>query len=99
MGDPSTMNSTLRRFSLFEVFKIRCRFIERVLERHGDEIREECALAVPKSLAGVFKKVILSNEVSRIQVEWELRAGGTLPGPSVDIDTLAERYPDCDVDC
>ena len=27
MGDPSTMNSTLRRFSLFEVFKIRCRFI------------------------------------------------------------------------
>ena len=81
------------------VFKIRCRFIERVLERHGDEIREECALAVPKSLAGVFRKVILSNEVSRIQVEWELRGGGTLPGPSVDINTLAERYPDCDVDC
>ena len=72
--------------------------IERVLERHGDEIREEWALEVPKSLAGVFKKVILSNEVSRIQVEWELRAGGTLPGPSVDINTLAERYPDCDVD-
>ena len=97
MGDPSTMNSTERKFYLFEVFKIRCRFIERVLERHGDEIREEWALEVPKSLAGIFKKVILSNGVSRIQVGWELRGGGTLPGPSMDIDTLAERYPDCDV--
>ena len=94
MGDPSTMNSTLQRFSLFEVFKIRCRFIERVLERHGDEIREECALEVPKSLAGVFKKVIPEQRgqpnpggmgaQSRRNPPWPKRGhqhpGGAVPG-------------------
>ena len=71
--------------------------IERVLERHGDEIREESASLVPKSLAGVFRKVILSNGTRCIQVEWEFRDGGTLPGPCIDIDLLADLYPDCDV--
>ena len=71
--------------------------IERVLERHGDEIREEWAQKIPEDLAKVFSQVILSNDVYRIQVEWEFRSGGTLPGPHMDIDTLAERFPDCDV--
>ena len=35
--------------------------IERVLEHHEDEIMEDWASLVPKSLAGVFRKVILSN--------------------------------------
>ena len=39
----------------------------------------------------------LSNEVHRIQVEWEFEDGITLPGPSMDIDSLAERFPDCEV--
>ena len=71
--------------------------IERVLERHGDEIREEWAQQVPEALAEVFSQVILSNEIYAIQVEWEFRGGGTLPGPRMDIDILAERFPDCDV--
>ena len=72
--------------------------IQRVLERHGDEIREEWAEEVPKSLAGVFRKVILSNEIRRIQVQWEFRGGGTLSGPCMDIEDLAERFPDYDID-
>ena len=71
--------------------------IERVLERHEDEIMEDWASLVPKSLAGVFRKVILSNGTRCIQVEWEFRGGGTLPGPCIDIDILADQYPDCDV--
>ena len=71
--------------------------IQRVLERHGDEIREEWAQEVPESLAGFFRKVILSNEIRKIQVQWEFRGGGTLPGPCMDIDILAERFPDCEV--
>ena len=76
--------------------------IERVLERHGDEIREEWAQGVPESLVEIFSQVILSqvilsNEIHGIQVEWEFRGGGTLAGPCMDIDILAERYPDCEV--
>ena len=71
--------------------------IERVLERHEDEIMEDWASLVPKSLAGVFRKVILSNGTRCIQVEWEFRGGETLPGPCIDIDILADQYPDCDV--
>ena len=71
--------------------------IQRVLERHGDEIREEWAQEVPEALAEVFSQVILSNNIHEIQVEWEFRGGGTLPGHCMDIDILAERYPDCEV--
>ena len=72
--------------------------IQRVLESHGDEIREEWAQEVPEFLAGFFRKVILSNEIRKIQVHWEFRGGGILPGPCMDIDDLAERFPDCDID-
>ena len=71
--------------------------IERVLERHGDEIREEWAQDVPEALTGLFSQVILSNNIHEIQVEWEFRGGGILPGPCMDIDILAERFPDCEV--
>ena len=71
--------------------------IERVLEQHGDEIREEWAEDVPEALAGIFSRVILSNNIHEIQVEWEFKGGGTLPGPCMDIDILAERFPDCEV--
>ena len=71
--------------------------IERVLERHGDEIREEWTREVPEALAGIFSQVILSNDIDAIQVEWEFRGGATLAGPCMDIDILAERFPDCDI--
>ena len=71
--------------------------IERVLEQHGDEIREEWEEMVPAGLIPPFRQAALSNEVYRIQVEWEFEGGITLPGPSMDIDSLAERFPDCDV--
>ena len=56
--------------------------IQRVLERHGDEIREEWAQEVPEFLAGIFSQVILSNEIRKIQVEWEFRGGGLSPAPA-----------------
>ena len=71
--------------------------IERVLEQHGEEIREEWTREVPGALAGIFSRVILRNDGDAIQVEWEFKNGETLAGPCMDIDILAERFPDCEV--
>ena len=76
------------------------RSIERVIEKHGDEIRKEWTREVPEALAWIFSQVLLFNDVDAIQVEWEFRGGATLPGPSMDIDILlAERFPDCEEGC
>lgn len=71
--------------------------IERVLEQHGDEIRREWTQEVPAALIPPFRRVVLSNDIYGIQVEWEFEDGITLPGPRIDIDSLADRFPDCDV--
>ena len=44
-----------------------------------------------------LKAVVLSNNTYTIQVGWQFQDGSTLDGPSIDIDDLADRYPDCDV--
>ena len=71
--------------------------IARVLEQHGDEIREEWTRDVPEALAWIFSRVILRNDGDAIQLEWEFKGGETLAGPCIDIDILAERFPDCEV--
>ena len=71
--------------------------INRVIETHGQEIQEEWAQEVPDSLKPPFQGVALRANNYSIQVEWEFQGGVTLPGPTLDIDELADRYPDCEV--
>lgn len=67
--------------------------INRVLERHGGEIQQELLSRAGKLVVGAA----LENNLYSIQVTWELVDGTTLEGASIDIDTLAEKYPDCEV--
>ena len=71
--------------------------INRVLEAHAEEIRQEYLAQVPASHRDTVTDVLLSNNTYRIEVEWQLAGGHTSPGPSIDIDTLQESYPDCNV--
>ena len=66
--------------------------IDRVMKAHGDEIMAEFAEGVPASLSGLFKNLELENAVYGIKVHWMFE-DGSLEGPLMDIDDLAERYP------
>ena len=68
----------------------------RVIDAHGDEIRKELAQQMPDELSEHFKKVFLENNTYGIQVLWIFETG-CLQGPLINIDDLAEQYPDCDV--
>ena len=52
---------------------------------------------VPECVKDQFETVVLDNNTYGIATSWRFKGGGYLPGPSIDIDTLAERYPDCRV--
>ena len=71
--------------------------LERVITAHGDELVQEYRDQIPDQFKETITGVVLSNNTYTIDVEWALAGGQTLPGPSIDIDTLQERYPDCDV--
>ena len=71
--------------------------IDRVLKAHGDEIISNLTDHIPQAFRDTINGVTLSNNTYAIEVEWTLTDGHTLPGPSIDIDTLAETYPDCEV--
>ena len=71
--------------------------INRVLEAHGEEIQQEWAEQVPSFIVPQFKQVTLENATYSIRIWWQFQDGETLPGPEIDIDELAERYPDCNV--
>ena len=71
--------------------------ITRVLEKHGDEIENAYAQGIPQTMREQITGVVLTNEVHSIRLFWQLQNGSTLEGPSIDIDTLAESYPDCNV--
>lgn len=66
--------------------------VDRVLKKHGKEIVEKYTPASP-----LIKKVVAENNVYSIQIHYLLVDGTWLEGPSIDIDTLAEEYPDCEV--
>ena len=70
--------------------------ITRVMETHGEKIKEEWARQVPDSVRGTFREVILDNSLRGIQVSWQFE-DGSLDGPLIDIDQLADDYPDCEV--
>ena len=71
--------------------------IHRVMEKHGDAIQQQYMDQIPKKARDQVTGVILNSQCYSITVLWELKNGGTLEGPSIDIDTLAETYPDCNV--
>ena len=71
--------------------------INRVIEKHGDEIREAFLSELPEEAKELITDMALSNEVYHIETAWVTKNGGTLPGPSLDIDMLAEQYDDCDI--
>ena len=71
--------------------------IERVINTHArDLIAKFMEDLTPEAKATVVS-VGMTNEVYAIETAWILDGGVTLPGPSIDIDTLADWYPDCNV--
>lgn len=70
--------------------------IQRVIDQHGDEIRQEMTQDVPSSILPHFRGVELVNNNYSIETLW-LFDDAYLAGPSLDIDELADRFPDCDV--
>lgn len=81
--------------------------IHRVLEAHGEEIAADYKKQLQVFVAAVLNNadatvdVSLQNNVYAIEVLYELVRDGriieTLEGPYIDVDTLADDYPDCDV--
>lgn len=68
--------------------------IGRVLERHGEEIRAEL---LENAGTGLVRDVVLENGLYEVQVYYVLADGAHLEGRPIDIDKLAERFPDCEV--
>lgn len=68
--------------------------IDRVLAAHSDEIIADLREENPSSLIRSFN---LSNAVYRIEITATLVDDSFLTLASIDIDSLAERYPDCEV--
>ena len=66
------------------------------MDAHAKEIQQELEQQLPEGLRPLFKGVGLENQNYGIQVWWEFE-GGDLQGPLIEIDDLAERYPDCEV--
>ena len=71
--------------------------LSRVIETHGDELVSEYMNMVPENIREHIETVYLTNSTYNIEVEWVFKNGGSLPGPSIDIDMLAEQFPDCKV--
>ncbi len=71
--------------------------ISRVLEKHGEELKKELMEMIPEHIREHVTGVDLSNEIYEITAGWTTNNGSTLPGPRIGIDTLANRFPDCDV--
>lgn len=71
--------------------------IERVIERHGDELSQQMLEQAPESVRSLLQSVELENNVHSINTHWIFLDGAQLPGPSLDIDFLADEFPDCEV--
>lgn len=68
--------------------------INRVLERYGDEI---AAGLIQEAGSSLVTGVELANGIYEIEVFYVLADGTRLEGRPIDIDTLADEYPDCEV--
>jgi hypothetical protein len=68
--------------------------INRVLTRHGEDLERELRERYPSNL---IRRFSLENGIYHIAVQVELVDGTALALESIDIDGLAERFPDCEV--
>ena len=71
--------------------------INRVLEKHGDQMLQDYAQMVPDCIKAQFRTAGFSNNTYCIAVDWEFQDGSILPGPTISIDELSDLYPDCNV--
>ncbi len=71
--------------------------IDRVLERHGDQIREELLQDLSQQTKGMVVDIQLGNNVHEITVSAILSNGTSLELSSMNIDFLAEEYRDCEI--
>ena len=71
--------------------------IRRVLDAHGEEMIREMTGHIPEAMRDTVTGVELEGKNYSIATYWVLKDGCHLEGPEIDIDTLAERYPDCNV--
>lgn len=68
--------------------------INRVLEKHSTELKQELHERYPSKLIRDFS---LENNLYSISVQAKLTDGTMLDLEPFDIDTLAEKFPDCEV--
>ncbi len=71
--------------------------IDRVINAHGEELQREYAEQAPEIIRQVFCMVALENVIYGIDLYWVFQDGSSIPGPTIAIDTLADRFPDCAV--
>jgi len=71
--------------------------IDRVLEKHSDEIRKELLERLSEQTKGLVTDIALENNTYFITVSAVLSNGTELTLEPIDIDSLAEDYPDCEV--
>lgn len=71
--------------------------LNRVLEAHGEELQQEYLSEVPESIRALLGGVGLYNNTYSLDVIWCFKGGAVLDGPSISIDDLADRFPDCEV--
>ncbi len=68
-----------------------------LIEKHGDEIRQDLTAELAQQTDGLVTDVQLENNIYEITVTAVLSNGKALELRPLDIDTLAEDYPDCEV--
>lgn len=74
--------------------------MERVYRDHKEEIAREWLEEIPEALKPWVGAVELEVEPYHLQVLWMFCGalqGCALPGPTIDIDELADRFPCCEV--
>lgn len=75
--------------------------IARVLDAHGQELRDEVLAALPATVRAIDPRVVLTNATYSIQVEVQFAGHDgdpeTMELAPYDIDDIAERFPDCEV--
>jgi len=68
--------------------------IDRVSKKYSTQIKRELRREYPSRL---IKRFSLENGIYSIEIEAELTDGTSLQLRPLEIDELAERYPDCKV--
>lgn len=73
--------------------------IDRVLNKHGDESRAERLRHLAEERRGLVADVELENNVHEISVIAVPSNGIRLTLELIDLEFLAEEYPDCNIGC